>query len=235
MPLTAYFHVLTVIANSLLHQQQQKAAAISDRNGTGGYSLANASTSYNLHTNRFLLPPIAQKHYGTNDMMDSSQLNSTIDATEIRGPNAADIAVFTVFELLGITGFVGNILLMTVVHQFGYLQKPSFILISSLAIADILHTIVTSTYFYPPIIFGSDVYSQAVTRLYNAIDWSAWGITLSHMMAICIDRLLAIVLFYKCSFILFIKPLLSSTILFYPSVSMHVFTLHPSAFHIATS
>jgi hypothetical protein len=77
----------------------------------------------------------------------------------------------------------------------------------SLAIADVLHGLVTASFFYPPIVLKRNHMPTLGVRIFNLVDWTAWGITLSyapysnrwdpcrHMSAICIDRLIAILVF----------------------------------------
>lgn len=49
----------------------------------------------------------------------------------------------------------------------------------SLAIADVLHGIVTTSFFYPPIILKTIPVSSIGVRIFNTIDWTAWSITLT--------------------------------------------------------
>ncbi|PAV88379.1 hypothetical protein WR25_05973 [Diploscapter pachys] len=65
----------------------------------------------------------------------------------------------------------------------------------NLAMADVLHGLVTTTYFYPPIVFKRTHIPEMGIRIYNVVDWTAWAITLTHMSAICLDRLIAIILY----------------------------------------
>lgn len=49
----------------------------------------------------------------------------------------------------------------------------------SLAVADVLHGIVTTSFFYPPIILKNIPISSIGVRIFNIIDWTAWSITLT--------------------------------------------------------
>ncbi|VDM29154.1 unnamed protein product [Toxocara canis] len=69
----------------------------------------------------------------------------------------------------------------------------------NLAIADVLHGLVTTFYFYPPIALKRHHLSIFVMRIFNVVDWTAWAITLTHMSAICLDRLTAIMLYGRYS------------------------------------
>ena len=55
----------------------------------------------------------------------------------------------------------------------------SFILMLNLAMADVLHGLVTTTYFYPPIVFKRTHIPEMGIRIYNVVDWTAWAITLT--------------------------------------------------------
>lgn len=63
----------------------------------------------------------------------------------------------------------------------------SFVLMLSLAIADVLHGIVTTTFFYPPIVMKMLITSPTGTRIYNILDWTAWSITLTFALMIKFD------------------------------------------------
>uniref|UniRef100_A0A7E4ZWI0 G_PROTEIN_RECEP_F1_2 domain-containing protein n=1 Tax=Panagrellus redivivus TaxID=6233 RepID=A0A7E4ZWI0_PANRE len=115
-----------------------------------------------------------------------------------------DVFVFLGLELLGTLAVTGNFCLIIVLLRNKYLHRASFILMLSLACADILHGICTTSYFYPPIILRDTVPEFAV-RIFNIIDWTAWSITLTHMSAICLDRLIAIMLYGKYNEIITVK------------------------------
>ena len=51
----------------------------------------------------------------------------------------------------------------------------------NLAIADVLHGVVTTCYFYPPIVLKKLHISLFVMRLFNIVDWTAWAITLTYV------------------------------------------------------
>ncbi|VIO94783.1 Uncharacterized protein BM_BM14323 [Brugia malayi] len=106
-----------------------------------------------------------------------------------------DLSLFVILELLGLTAIFGNASLIAVLVKFNYLNKPSFILLLSLAFADILHGIVTIFYFYPPIILKGHYLSLQWMKIFNTIDWIAWAITLTHISAVCLDRLAAIIFY----------------------------------------
>ncbi|CAJ0583340.1 unnamed protein product, partial [Mesorhabditis spiculigera] len=112
---------------------------------------------------------------------------------------AMDLAVFAGLETLGTLAIVGNLSLIVVLLRNKYLNRASFILMLSLAIADVLHGLVTTCYFYPPIILKRQHIPPLGMRLFNIVDWTAWAITLTHMSAICLDRLIAIMLYDRYS------------------------------------
>lgn len=91
----------------------------------------------------------------------------------------ADIFVFGCLESLGVLAMVGNCALLAVIIRFKYLTKASFVLMFSLAVADILHGAVTAFHFYPPIILKHNYMPYIVIRLFNVIDWTAWSITIT--------------------------------------------------------
>ncbi|KAF8353564.1 hypothetical protein PRIPAC_95187, partial [Pristionchus pacificus] len=111
--------------------------------------------------------------------------------------NALDIIVFCGLESLGILAILGNISLIIVLLRNKYLNRASFILMLSLATADVLHGIVTTTFFFPPVILKFTPMPEIGIRLYNIVDWTAWSVTLTHMSAICLDRLVAIMLYSR--------------------------------------
>ncbi|GMT06740.1 hypothetical protein PENTCL1PPCAC_28914, partial [Pristionchus entomophagus] len=111
--------------------------------------------------------------------------------------NALDVVVFCGLESLGILAILGNISLILVLLRNKYLNRASFILMLSLATADVLHGIVTTTFFFPPVILKFAPMPDIGIRLYNIVDWTAWAVTLTHMSAICLDRLVAIMLYSR--------------------------------------
>ncbi|KAE9554765.1 hypothetical protein FO519_002026 [Halicephalobus sp. NKZ332] len=115
-----------------------------------------------------------------------------------------DVFVFAGLELLGTLAVTGNICLIIVLLRNKYLNRASFILMLSLAFADVLHGICTTCYFYPPIIIR-DTIPEFGVRIFNIIDWTAWSITLTHMSAICLDRLVAIMLYGRYNQIVTVK------------------------------
>uniref|UniRef100_A0A915AH35 G-protein coupled receptors family 1 profile domain-containing protein n=1 Tax=Parascaris univalens TaxID=6257 RepID=A0A915AH35_PARUN len=119
--------------------------------------------------------------------------------------STADLFVFTGLESLGCLAVLGNLCLIVVLIRVKYVSRASFILILSLAIADVLHGLVTTFYFYPPIALKRHHLSIFVMRIFNIIDWTAWAITLTHMSAICLDRLTAIMLYGRYSMTVTVK------------------------------
>uniref|UniRef100_A0A0K0DLZ9 G_PROTEIN_RECEP_F1_2 domain-containing protein n=1 Tax=Angiostrongylus cantonensis TaxID=6313 RepID=A0A0K0DLZ9_ANGCA len=89
------------------------------------------------------------------------------------------LLVFFGLESLGVLAIIGNISLIYVLIRIKYLNKASFILIFNLAVADVMHAIVTTCYFYPPIILKRIHVGELFVRLFNIIDWTAWAITLT--------------------------------------------------------
>jgi len=124
-----------------------------------------------------------------------------------------DTLVFIGLESLGTLAITGNLCLIAVLMRNRYLNRASFILMLSLAIADVVHGVVTTCFFYPPILVRTATHSRCLydngvglqlkrltvpplgVRLFNVLDWTAWSITLTHMSAICLDRLTAIMLY----------------------------------------
>uniref|UniRef100_A0A1I7Z3A8 G_PROTEIN_RECEP_F1_2 domain-containing protein n=1 Tax=Steinernema glaseri TaxID=37863 RepID=A0A1I7Z3A8_9BILA len=100
--------------------------------------------------------------------------------------------VFAGLECLGAMAIIGNMCLIAVFIRHKYLSRPSFVLMLSLATADVLHGVVTSTYFYPPILLQRIHVPYMAIRVFNILDWTAWSVTLTHMAAISVDRLVAI-------------------------------------------
>lgn len=90
-----------------------------------------------------------------------------------------DILVFVGLESLGTLAITGNLCLIVVLLRNKYLHRASFILMLSLAIADVLHGIVTTSFFYPPIILKSIPIPPLGIRIFNIVDWTAWSITLT--------------------------------------------------------
>ncbi|KAI6176640.1 hypothetical protein M3Y97_00820400 [Aphelenchoides bicaudatus] len=116
-----------------------------------------------------------------------------------------DVIVFVALESLGTMAITGNICLVVVLLRNKYLQRASFILMLSLAIADIIHGIVTTSFFYPPIILRTNHMPRTGVKIFNILDWTAWSITLTHMSAICLDRLIAILLYGRYGLIVTVK------------------------------
>ncbi|VDK29758.1 unnamed protein product [Gongylonema pulchrum] len=119
----------------------------------------------------------------------------------VRGVRASvfDLLVFAVLETLGIVAVCGNLSLIIILIKFNYLTKASFILLLSLALANVVHGIVTSFYFYPPIALKRQHFSLLWMRIFNVLDWTAWAITLTHISAISLDRLIAIIYYVRYS------------------------------------
>ncbi|CAI5455950.1 unnamed protein product [Caenorhabditis angaria] len=112
-----------------------------------------------------------------------------------RNLSMIDVIVFTGLESLGVCAILGNLALIIVLLRNKYLQRASFILMLNLAIADVIHGFVTTCHFYPPILLQKMHINELGIRFFNICDWTAWAITLTHMSAICIDRLIAIILY----------------------------------------
>ncbi|CCD73105.1 G-protein coupled receptors family 1 profile domain-containing protein [Caenorhabditis elegans] len=106
-----------------------------------------------------------------------------------------DVIIFCGLESLGICAILGNLALIIVLLNNKYLHRASFILMLNLAIADVIHGFVTTCHFYPPILLKQMHIGEMAVRLFNIADWTAWAITLTHMSAICLDRLIAIILY----------------------------------------
>lgn len=49
----------------------------------------------------------------------------------------------------------------------------------SLSIADVFHGIVTTAFFYPPILLKTIPIPAFGVRIFNIVDWTAWSITLT--------------------------------------------------------
>ncbi|EGT59215.1 hypothetical protein CAEBREN_02927 [Caenorhabditis brenneri] len=109
--------------------------------------------------------------------------------------SVVDVIIFIGLESLGICAILGNLALIIVLLNNKYLHRASFILMLNLAIADVIHGFVTTCHFYPPILLKEMHIGEMAVRLFNIADWTAWAITLTHMSAICLDRLIAIILY----------------------------------------
>lgn len=112
-----------------------------------------------------------------------------------------DVLIFSGLESLGFLAILGNASLICVLLRGKYLGRASFILMLNLAIADVIHGIVTTCYFYPPIVLKRTHVGELAIRIFNIVDWTAWAITLTHMSAICLDRLVAIMFFDRYNLI----------------------------------
>ncbi|KAI6235779.1 hypothetical protein M3Y95_00087600 [Aphelenchoides besseyi] len=123
-----------------------------------------------------------------------------------------DVLVFLALESLGTLAITGNLCLITVLLKNKYLNRASFILMLSLAIADVVHGIVTTSFFYPPILLKRNHMPPEGVRVFNILDWTAWSITLTHMSAICLDRLIAIMLYGRYSTIVTVQRMRFFTI-----------------------
>ena len=106
-----------------------------------------------------------------------------------------DLIVFIALESLGTLAITLNVCLCVVLLRHKYLNRASFVLMLSLALADVLHGLVTTSFFYPPILLRQSPVPSIGVRLFNILDWTAWSITLTHMSAMCLDRLLAIMMY----------------------------------------
>ncbi|KAM3718265.1 Beta-2 adrenergic receptor [Dirofilaria immitis] len=123
-----------------------------------------------------------------------------------------DLSLFVILESLGFVAIIGNMSLITVLVKFNYLNRASFILIFNLAFADLMHGIVTTLYLYPPIILKRQHLPLLWMKILNAIDWIAWAITLTHISAVCLDRLAAIMFYGRYSIIVSLKKTRSYSI-----------------------
>ncbi|WKY14232.1 hypothetical protein Q1695_000070 [Nippostrongylus brasiliensis] len=124
-----------------------------------------------------------------------------------------DILIFSGLESLGFLAIVGNASLICVLLRGKYLSRASFILMLNLAIADVIHGVVTTCYFYPPIILKRTHVGELAIRIFNIVDWTAWAITLTHMSAICLDRLVAIMFFDRYNVIVTITRIRNYSIM----------------------
>ncbi|CAK5131725.1 unnamed protein product [Meloidogyne enterolobii] len=107
---------------------------------------------------------------------DFSLIQNNNSLINREGTNIEDLVVFIALESLGTLAITLNICLCVVLLRHKYLNRASFVLMLSLALADVLHVGV---------------------KLFNILDWTAWSITLTHMSAICLDRLLAIMMYSR--------------------------------------
>ncbi|VDM92144.1 unnamed protein product, partial [Onchocerca ochengi] len=123
-----------------------------------------------------------------------------------------DLFLFVLLESLGFVAILGNASLIAILVKFNYLNRASFILLLSLAIADLMHGIVTTSYFYPPIILKRQHLPLLWIKIFNAIDWIAWAITLTHISAVCLDRFAAIMFYGRYMIIVSIKKVRSYSI-----------------------
>uniref|UniRef100_A0A0R3RMP2 7TM_GPCR_Srx domain-containing protein n=1 Tax=Elaeophora elaphi TaxID=1147741 RepID=A0A0R3RMP2_9BILA len=87
-----------------------------------------------------------------------------------------------------------------------------FILLLSLALADLMHAIVTTFYLYPPIILKRQHLPLQWMKIFNAVDWIAWAITLTHISAVCLDRLAAIIFYGRYTVLVSMRKMCSYSI-----------------------
>uniref|UniRef100_A0A915P0G6 G-protein coupled receptors family 1 profile domain-containing protein n=1 Tax=Meloidogyne floridensis TaxID=298350 RepID=A0A915P0G6_9BILA len=144
---------------------------------------------------------------------DFSLIQNNNSLINREGTNIEDLVVFIALESLGTLAitvkltqkpelyfiflFKLNICLCVVLLRHKYLHRASFVLMLSLALADVLHGLVTTCFFYPPILLRQSPVPSIGVKLFNILDWTAWSITLTHMSAICLDRLLAIMMYSR--------------------------------------
>ncbi|CAD6187158.1 unnamed protein product [Caenorhabditis auriculariae] len=140
-----------------------------------------------------------------------------------------DVLVFGGLESLGICAILGNLALIIVLLKNKYLHRASFILMLNLAIADVVHGFVTTCHFYPPIVLKRMHIGELGIRLFNIADWTAWAITLTHMSAICLDRLTAIILYGRYNVLVTVNRIRNFSILcwtFFLTTNVSLFALH---------
>lgn len=161
--------------------------------------MSNGNNSTNVMVHYF--SNFTQNEYKTT-LPSFHYLNFTQNGNSTLGPlvdlyvvEPQDIVVFVVLEILGIIGIFGNAATLVVLVSMKLYKKATFIIIGSLALADLWHNIHTSVYFYPPIITGYNIIPKWLYLIMNATDWMTWGITLTSEVAICLDRFVAVVLF----------------------------------------
>ncbi|KAF7632171.1 G_PROTEIN_RECEP_F1_2 domain-containing protein [Meloidogyne graminicola] len=135
------------------------------------------------------------EHYDFSIINQNNNNNNSLINKEVI--QIEDLIVFIALESLGTLAITLNICLCVVLFRHKYLNRPSFILMLSLALADVLHGFVTTCFFYPPILLKKSFVPSIGIKLFNILDWTAWSITLTHMSAICLDRLLAIIMYNR--------------------------------------
>lgn len=135
-----------------------------------------------------------------------------------------DKVIFAAFEILGILGFMANIIFVYFLIKFKHYTKPSFVLIISQAIADVWHNFHTSVYFYPAIVTRVNLFTLKGSMFMNAMDWAAWGITLTHMVGLSIDRLVAICFgsFYMRLYIFFYIKIMAISVKFINLIRLQI-------------
>ena len=112
----------------------------------------------------------------------------------LASPLPEDWIIFFILELFSLFGIFTNILVIITVIAFHHYRKPSFLLILSLAIADMWHCLTTSVYYFLPIALKCNYpFNHGSTLFWNLTDYTAWGITLSHMFGLSMDRFMAVV------------------------------------------
>lgn len=109
----------------------------------------------------------------------------------------ADYSVFALLEALSVAGLLGNAVFLFIIFRHKHHHKPSYILLASLACADIIHCLVMATYFYPPIVTKTNPFWRMTSRVIMSVEWAAWGVTLSHMLALSTDRFVAVSCCYR--------------------------------------
>ncbi|CAB3400744.1 unnamed protein product [Caenorhabditis bovis] len=140
-----------------------------------------------------------------------------------------DVLIFGGLESVGVCAIVGNLALIIVLLNNKYLHRASFILMLNLAIADVIHGFVTTCHFYPPILLQKMHIGELAIRLFNITDWTAWAITLTHMSAICIDRLIAIILYGRYNVLVTVQRIRTFSIscwIVFLSTNVTLFFLH---------
>lgn len=134
------------------------------------------------------------------DYYESSRNDSAavIDDPETLTETApADCAVFALLETLSALGLAGNAVFLYIIFRFKHYHKPSYILLASLAFADIIHCLVMAAYFYPPIVTKKNPFERLASRIIMSVEWAAWGVTLTHMLGLATDRFVAVSCCYR--------------------------------------
>lgn len=117
------------------------------------------------------------RNVSTADNVSTVDIVHAMDAA-VSELSYADVLVFACLQTMGVCAIVGNVTLIVVLVRYKHLSKASFVLVLNMAMSDVLHGLVTTTFFYPPILLRSNPLPVLAQRVIIAVDWTAWGVTI---------------------------------------------------------